>query len=323
MNKSRIGEMQSGMSLKQLVVANLALIVNTTTWGTFFPVLELQLRHWDMFSASAGRQLTGSLALFSTVALVERRWPFRRGLPWGTIILMSTIGITVCCLITTAAVYLSSGLSAAIISATNPIGSALLAQVLYGVKLRRAILVGATLSVAGGILAVTAGHQGRLSFGLGELAIITANLIWTWFSLAIQHRLKDCSYLERAAYTILPGALQLTLIVVVLHVLGLVDVRIELTFWPLLYVFYLGFIPNGLGNYLWLWSISRVGVNVASMYQNLIPVTAVLVTIWIGIYPNWQQLIGGAVILLGVLYTQIAERRRSRKAAVASAPASP
>jgi drug/metabolite transporter (DMT)-like permease len=59
------------------------------------------------------------------------------------------------------------------------------------------------------------------------------------------------------------------------------------------------------------------------MYQNLIPVTAVLVTIWIGIYPNWQQLIGGAVILLGVLYTQIAERRRSRKAAVASAPASP
>jgi drug/metabolite transporter (DMT)-like permease len=319
MSEQRVGEMQTGMSLKQLVIANAALILNTTTWGTFFPVLELQLRHWDMFSASAGRQVTGTIALLSMVACIERRWPIRRGLPWGNIILLSTVGITVCCLLTTLAVFLSSGLSAAIISATNPIGSALLAQALYGVKLRRAIIVGAVLSVAGGMLAVTAGQHGRVTFGLGELALVTANLIWTWFSLAIQHRLRGYTYLERSAYTILPGAIQLTLIVVALHYLGLAQIRMELTFWPLLYVFYLGFIPNGLGNFLWLWAISRVGVNVASMYQNLIPVTAVLITMWIGIYPTWQQLIGGAIILLGVLYTQITERRRSRAAVVTPA----
>jgi len=322
MSKPRIGEMQSGMSLKQLAIANLALIVNTTTWGTFFPVLELQLRSWDMFSASAGRQVAAVIALLSMIACVERRWPIRRGLPWGSIILLSSIGITCCCLLTTLAVYLSSGLSAAIISATNPIGSALLAQALYGVKLRRAIILGAVLSVAGGLLAVTANQHGRMTFGLGELSLVAANLLWTWFSLAIQHRLKDYSYLERAAYTLLPGAVQLTLIVVALHYLGFAQIRIDLSFWPLVYVLYLGFIPNGLGNYLWLWAISRVGVNVASMYQNMIPVTAVLVTIWIGIYPSWQQLVGGAIILAGVLYTQIAERRR-RNAEIVSPAVSP
>jgi drug/metabolite transporter (DMT)-like permease len=321
MSDPRIGEMQSGMSLKQLAIANFALIVNTTTWGTFFPVLELQLRYWDIFSASAGRQVAAVIALFSMIACVERRWPFRRGLPWGSIILLSSIGITCCCLLTTVAVYLSSGLSAAIISATNPIGSALLAQALYGVKLRRAIVLGAVLSVAGGLVAVTANQHGRMTFGLGELSLVAANLLWTWFSLAIQHRLKDYSYLERAAYTLLPGAVQLSLIVVAIHYLGLAQIRMDLSFWPLVYVLYLGFIPNGLGNYLWLWAISRVGVNVASMYQNMIPVTAVLVTIWIGIYPSWQQLAGGAIILVGVLFTQIAERRRSR-ARAASAPAS-
>jgi drug/metabolite transporter (DMT)-like permease len=321
MSELRVGEMQSGMSLKQLAIANLALIVNTTTWGTFFPVLELQLRYWDIFSASAGRQVAAVIALFSMIVCVERRWPIRRGLPWGSIILLSSIGITCCCLLTTVAVYLSSGLSAAIISATNPIGSALLAQALYGVKLRRAIVLGAVLSVAGGLVAVTANQHGRMTFGLGELSLVAANLLWTWFSLAIQHRLKDYSYLERAAYTLLPGAVQLSLIVVAIHYLGLAQIRMDLSFWPLVYVLYLGFIPNGLGNYLWLWAISRVGVNVASMYQNMIPVTAVLVTIWIGIYPSWQQLAGGAIILVGVLITQIAERRRSR-ARAASAPAS-
>jgi drug/metabolite transporter (DMT)-like permease len=319
MSQTRVGEMVSGMSLKQLVTVNLALIFNTITWGTFFPVLELQLRHWDMFSASAGRQVTGTIALFSLIACVERRWPIRRGLPWGTIIFLSSIGITCCCLLTTLAVYLSSGLSAAIISATNPIGSALLAQALYGVKLRRAIVVGAILSVAGGLLAVTAGQHGHVTFGLGELSLIAANLVWTWFSLAIQHRLAGYTYLERTAYTILPGAVQLVLIVAALHYFGLAQIRLDLSFWPLAYVFYLGFVPNGIGNYLWLWGISRIGVNVAAMYQNLIPVTAVLVTIWIGIYPSWQQLIGGAVILMGVFYTQIAERRRSRARAASPA----
>jgi drug/metabolite transporter (DMT)-like permease len=315
LNAPRIGEMKPGMSLKEATVANLGLVVNVLAWGSFFPVLDLLLKRWDVLSATAARQTVAIVALLVILAAIERRWPLRRGLPWGAVTLLGFVGITLCSLLTTLGVYLASALSAAIIWAANPIISALVARALYGVPLTRAILAGAVLSVAGGILAIVAGHGGRFGFGIGELSIIAANVLWTWFSLAIQEKLAAYSQLERYAYAQLPGTLILIAAVAAANLLGLTEIRMELSPWALAYILYLGCIPLALGNFLWLWGVSRIGVNVASMYQNLISVTAVLVTIWIGIYPNWQQLIGGGIILAGVLYTQIAERRRRARAA--------
>lgn len=310
-SEPRVGAMKAGMGVKDLAVANLGLVVNVVAWGTFFPVLELLLKRWDMFSATAARQVVGVFALYLMLTLVERRSPFRRGLPWRTITFLGFVGITLGSLVTSLAVYLSSGLSAAIISATNPIGSMLLARALYGVPLTRAVAVGAVLSVAGGALAVMAGSRGQLGFGLGEFFIIVANLMWTWFSLAVQDKLKGYSQLEWTAYTLLPAAITLVVLVAALGLSGTVELKMDFS-WPALgYIAWLGVVPIAVGNYLWIWGVSRIGVTIAAMYQNLIPVTAVLLTLWIGIYPSWQQLAGGALILAGVVYAQKAPKAKT------------
>ena len=310
-SEPRIGEMKVGLTLKETMIANFGLVANVIAWGSFFPVLDLVLKRWDVVSATAARQVVAVIALLVILGCIERRWPLRRGLPWGTMTLLGFVGITLCSIVTTLGVYLSSPLSAAIIWAANPVTAALVARALYGVPLTRAILVGAVFSVAGGVLATVAGQGGRFGFGLGELSIVAANVLWTWFSLAIQEKLAAYSQLERIAYAQLPGTVILVATVAAIHLLGLAELKMEFSPWPLAYIVYLGCVPLALGNYLWLWAVSRIGVNVASMYQNLISVMAVLVTMWLGVYPTWQQLAGGAIILAGVIYAQKAPRDRA------------
>jgi len=304
------GQARPGIGLRETLIANFGLLLNTSVWGTFFPLVEVLLRRWDIFSATAGRQVVGMIVLFTTLWIVERKTPFRRGLPWGRMAWLSFVGIMLGSLVTTLAVFFSSGLSAAIISATNPITSAITAWVLHRVPLTRRILIGAVLAIAGGLIAATASNGGRMSFGLGEIAIVVSNVMWAWFSLGIQHHLRGMSQLERNAYTLAPAAGALVLLALILHWTGAYEIHAPLEFEPVAALLYIGIVPIALGNYLWHWGISRIGVNIAAMYQNMIPVAAVLVTLWMGQYPSWGQLAGGVVIVAGVLYAQLGAFRR-------------
>lgn len=304
------GQARPGIGLREILIANFGLLLNTTVWGTFFPILEVLLRRWDLFSATAGRQVIGTVVLFAILWLVERKSPFQRGLPWGRMMWLSFVGIMLGSLVTTLAVFFSSGLSAAIISATNPISSAITAWVLHRVPLTRRIIIAAVLSVGGGLIAATATNGGRMNFGLGEVALVAGNVMWAWFSLGIQHHLRGMSQLERNAYTLAPAAAALVVLVLILHFTGAYEIRVPLETEPVLCLLYIGIVPIALGNYLWHWGISRIGVNIAAMYQNMIPVAAVLVTLWMGLYPSWGQLVGGVVIVAGVLYAQLGAFRR-------------
>jgi drug/metabolite transporter (DMT)-like permease len=56
------------------------------------------------------------------------------------------------------------------------------------------------------------------------------------------------------------------------------------------------------------------------MYTNLMPVAAVLVTLWLGTAPTGAQLVGGGIILAGVLYAQLAARAPAPAARPVAAP---
>jgi drug/metabolite transporter (DMT)-like permease len=306
------GRMRTGMSMREALTANGAIIFNAVTWGTFFPIMEFLLSRWDIVSATAGRQVIGAVALCIVLWLVEKKTPFRRGIPWGTMAWLGFVGITLGSMLTTLSVYFSSGLSAAIIAATNPISAAITAWALHRVPLTQRIVIGAIFSVTGGVIAAMAIRQDEFGFGVGELILVVANVTWTWYSLAMQHHLRAFSQLERNAYTLLPSAITLVLLAVVLHIAGVNEIRIDLSLEPLLCLIYMGFVPIALANFLWHWGVARIGVNIASMYMNLIPVSAVLVTLYMGGIPSWGQLAGGTIIVAGVLYAQAGAFRRPK-----------
>lgn len=299
---------------RSLVAANLGLLLMICFWGSFFPVMEQVLRGWDPLSATAGRHVTAAVALTLVALATERRLPFRRDLPWLRLALLAVIGFVISSICMSLSVLWSSGVAAAIVSATNPISAAITARLLFGVGLGRGIVLGTLLAVAGSLVAIFGLGTTLDSFRGGELLIIFANVCWTWFSLAAQHWLRGASLLHISVLTTIPGAACMTLVAAAAGVTGIVEPRIGLAPEYLLPVLYVGAVPIALGNFLWHFGVQRIGIAVASMYTNLIPVTAAIFAfVWIGTRPTAPQLVGGAIIIAGVLYAQLATLRNARQ----------
>jgi drug/metabolite transporter (DMT)-like permease len=61
----------------------------------------------------------------------------------------------------------------------------------------------------------------------------------------------------------------------------------------------------------WNFATSRVGIVIAAIYLNLIPVVAILITVALGNHAAPLQLMGGALVLIGVIQLQLRRLRAS------------
>ena len=302
--------------LKTIILANLGFLAAVTMWGTFFPVLELLLRSWDVISATAGRHSLGVVALFAVLLLRDREFPLKPHLPWRRLLLLGLIGMTATSFMTTLAIYFSSGVSAAIVSASNPISSAITARFLIRLPLMPGIVIGTILSTVGGLVSILGADGGAgggmAEFRGGEILIVIQNLAWTWYSIMAQRWLAGYSQLHITALTSLTGLMGLYGILGLAAATGAIELRAEFSPLTILLLCYVGGCSVAVGNFLWHFGISKVGVTIGAMYNNLIPVAAVLVTIWASIPPTPAQMIGGAVIIAGVFHAQYMAMRAPR-----------
>jgi len=303
--------MSMTQSPRDLILANLGLLVMIFAWGAFFPILERLLTMWDFYSATLARQICGALVL--TIGVLARRTsePLPRAVPWRRVLILGGAGVTIGSLMTSVGVLLSNGLSSAIISTANPVGSALTAAIVYREPLARGIVFATILSVVGGLISVTGnGSLTTTHFQGGEILIVIANVLWTWMSMAAQRWLRGFSQLQISALTVIAGAFWLAMLSPVIVLSGLVEIRIDLGFEALAMVAFAGIVPIAIGNFCWHYGVSRLGIIVASMYNNLLPAAALATTVLLGGAFTWQQLVGGAIILVGVFSAQLIALRR-------------
>jgi drug/metabolite transporter (DMT)-like permease len=73
-----------------------------------------------------------------------------------------------------------------------------------------------------------------------------------------------------------------------------------------------------LGLILWNYGVRRLGIVISAFYLNFVPVFAILIISLLGTPPNGMQLLGGLLVLIGVLQSQLRHlpgRRKARAAA--------
>jgi len=307
-------------AVRKAIIANLGFLLMVVIWGAMFPALERILRTWDVFSATAGRHTLAVVTLLIVLSIRERSIPVHRGLPWVRLLLLGFFGMTVTALLTTLSVHFSSGASAAIASATNPITSALTARLLHRVPLLPGIVIGSVVSTAGGLISILGGDSAAVELRGGELLLIVANVLWTWYSMMAQRWLAGYSQLHISGLTALTGLIGLYAVIALVGATGMADFHIDLSPEPVLLLIFAGAVSVAVGNSLWHFGVSRVGVTIAAMHNNLIPIVAVMISFWAGTKPTVAQLIGAGVIIAGVLYAQMmALRRQSAQAAAVEA----
>ncbi len=206
-----------------------------------------------------------------------------------------------------AGIYRTTAGNTALIMSSCPMWTALLAVLVTKDRLSRVAWQGLTLTLVGTILVIAQKSEFSASAATlaGNLIVLAAALAWSIAAVVSKPLLKHISAIRLAFFSVV-----LTLpIHWLLAVLGThIDWSAAFEPWTMAAILYSGFFSTGVAYAMWNFGVQKLGAPHASIYQNVIPLVAVIGAWWmIGEIPLTLQLWGGALIIAGLVVM-----RRSR-----------
>ena len=191
---------------------------------------------------------------------------------------------------------------AAVIIATNPVLIALFSALIFKERLTWTKITGILLSVSGAVIVITRGNPIQLwhgGLGWGEVFIFGCVLSWVSFSLIGKRVMNHLSPLMSVFYSTVAGTLMLFLPAVVE---GLFNQTYTYDVVDWFSLFYLGFFGTVLGFVWYYQGINTIGPTRASLFINLVPVSAVILAFLILDEPLTRSLLVGTLLVSTGMY---------------------
>jgi drug/metabolite transporter (DMT)-like permease len=254
------------------------------------------------YSAAFLRFCIASLFLWGAVYRVEGRVPRPRPRQLLACLLLGMTGVFAYNVFFFKGLALIEAGRAAIIIANNPIGIALFSALLFGERLSPLRLAGILTSVAGAVTVISRGRPAALlhgAVGAGELFILGCVASWILFTLLGKRFMKEMTPIDAVFFASVSGTLCL-LPAAVSEGLFSHWRSIPAGAWACL--FYLGFFGTVLG-FVWYYEgIRSIGATKAGVFINFVPVSGVLLSVWILGEPLTPSLVVGAALVLGGIW---------------------
>lgn len=297
---------------RRVLLANLALMATATFWGTHIPASWFVLARYTPFEVIVGRYVLAVPLLVMLLAIETQTTNAKpEPKPLHRLWLLGGVGILGFAISYTIGISLAGQVQASLISAASPVVGVLVAWVLRGARPDGAMQLALVMALVGALIGIAGGHD--LSHvdvpGLGEALMIFGNVMWSWYSLAAQDWLRGWSQIRVATWSIAMAAATAFVLVGGMISLGYARVPPLPDLVDFLILLHLVVPVTILGLLGWNYGVRVLGLSVASLYLNLVPVTAVLTAILLGDAPNLWQLAGGLLIVAGIVQAQIRRLR--------------
>ena len=282
--------------------SEISLVSVAVIWGVNIPLMKIGLDRIDPYVFNAVR-LTVSALVLNLFAWRE----FRRGasskpsVSFRELCLFSAMIAAVYQVLFLVGVNLTTSGNTALIMATVPMWTALLARIFIHEQLRKIAWWGLTVALVGTAIVAFQNDSTTLagSTFLGNCLILGAALTWsggTVYSKPLLHRISPLQLSAYAAALALPVHL---MIAVGRYEQNLPALQSS-EMW--LIILYSGVFSSGLTLPMWNYGVRHAGPAHASVIQNLIPLVAIIAAWLIRDEPvTSAQALGGVLILGGVI----------------------
>ena len=290
-------------------ITTVYLLVTTSAffWGANFVLAGPILAELPPLWAAAIRFVLGATLMFIIAGVRREKMlgPVRRHA--ATYLLLGTVGITGFNLFFFYALQSTSANSAALIMATNPLITALLATVFLGERPTARHLVALPVALIGVAVVISQGNMGRLSsfsFARGDLLMLAANLSWAMYNVLVRRCMPQGSAIVNTSWIMAAGAILLFSVAMGSdsHASAM-DSKASMA----MAVMVIG--GTVLAYLFWSIGIKRLGAARTAIFLNLVPVFAILIGAFLGSLPTMAQLAGGLLVLGGVSISMLPPRR--------------
>ncbi len=286
----------------------LLLVISAFFWGANFALAGPVLADLPPLWAAALRFLLGAALMLALahsrgtdlVGLAKRHWRAHAGLG-----LLGIVGFNVFFF---QAMQDTSASNGALIMATNPLLTTILAALLLGERITVRQLLALPVALAGVAVVISHGHPGEVSqlhVARGDWLMLCADLAWASFNVATRRFMPREAAVGNTALMMAASALMLSAIA------ASSGESFALPGWHAGLALAIMVTGGTVVAYLfWGMGIQQLGAGRAAIFLNLVPVFAMLVSGLLGTLPTMPQMLGGAIVLAGVSFAMLPTRAR-------------
>ncbi len=283
--------------------ATLTLIGVALIWGVNIPLMKSGLEQLDNVFVFNAIRLPVSALVLTLFAWRERSRGILpdKDVTWWNIAIYSAVVSATYQLCFLVGVSLTTPGNTALIIATVPIWTAILAHVFLNEKLRLFAWIGLLIAVIGTVIvAFQKGVSTETRHLWGNLVVLAAALLWaggTIYSRPLLNRISAMQLASLASILALPAHI---IVAMSYYEPGCLAPLGSPSLWAI--ILYSGILSSGLAQPMWHFGVKTSGPAHAAIIQNLVPVFAIAAA-WsmYGVPPNVAQMFGGAMILAGLV----------------------
>lgn len=278
-------------------------------WGLNIPFTATLFKTFDPYWLALVRLSIATLILGVVVALMLGPRQLRAPIPIWRILIVSAFSSAFFVLYSLGLRYTNT-ITAAAIMVGSPVYGAVTSRLMAGNRLEKGFWGAAVLTVIGASIAIvgrTASAGQSMVLQGGEPLIVLSIMAWTAYSILAQRWFPvETPQLRRAflgSLYAIPWLLMWWVLALTVGFIGAPNLNPDAE--ALTYLLVTAGLSTALGAVTWNIGVARLGINAGVMWQNTVPVFAILISLlFFGVKPLAEQVLGGAVVLTGVLYMQ-------------------
>ena len=278
-------------------------------WGWNIPLTSNLLRQLDPFWIAPLRYIIAAVVL-GVILVAREGWRNLRApvAHWR----VAVLGLCCACFLVlfNFGLLYSNAITVAAVIAGSPVYVALIARIMIGARLERGFPLACGLTLLGAGIAIY-GRASSASEGIGmqggEILTVLAIACWTVYSILAQRWFPTgIGQLRRTVLTTVWTIPTLLVFWAAARLTGLApspNLDPGAAAWRDLVI--TAAFCTGIATVAWNTGVARLGIATGAIWQNMVPVFAVLISmLFYGITPLPEHIVGGALVLCGVLSMQ-------------------
>lgn len=283
------------------------LVLAIVLWGANFNLSQPALAELHPLAAAAARFTIAALVMLAVATARRERVPLlshaRSYLPLG---LVGIAGFNVFFFF---GLQGTTPVNGALIQATNPLVTALLAALFLGERPGRRQMLAFPVALAG-VAVVLLGGGASLKLAPGDSLLMAANLCWAGYNVMARRMMPPVSGIANTTALMVVGATLLC------SAAWVMDVPVAMP-GPAAAgaVLTMGICGTVLSYLFYNAALARLGAGKTALFLNLVPIVAMVIAALTGTPPTALQIAGGLVTIGAVTVATLPARRRQAEAA--------
>lgn len=296
------------MNNTKLLSGHLAMFFSTLFFGLNIPVLKFLMPEWLSGVDATFFRVVGATILFWIVSLFEKNDKIEKG-DRLLILFSGMFGLFFFLYLFNLGVEYSSPIDISIIMTTPPVLVVIFSSILFKTKISKLKILGVIVSLAGALMLILMGHgEGGTRSLKGNIFGVLSAISYACYLISIKKTSAKYKPITLLRWTFLSCS-----IMTIPFTLMQVEVA---PIWhnaptePILLLASVILFPTFISYLLIPIAVKRIGHELVSMYQYLIPVVATAAAVIMKLDKlHWDQPIAAVIIVLGVYITSIANKR--------------